>query len=120
KDGAGAVYVGGGTGTSIWSTLKDLNIAYGGTVSAAPGGSIRVGTGLAIGAGTFRGSGTLTIAGGSLSCDGPAFIGQSSATGMVTITDAGTFTNKVAQVGRIGGTGTVNVGGRTGTSVWSN
>jgi autotransporter-associated beta strand protein/T5SS/PEP-CTERM-associated repeat protein len=121
-NGAGAVYVGGGTGTSIWSNSALQIGTYGaGAATITSGGNVSVqSTGYSLTVGGM-GPGTLTIDGGSLSCAGNAQIGgyQIGSTGTLSITDGGSMTNALAFIGGGIGTGTVYVGGGTGTSVWS-
>lgn len=119
---AGTINVGGGSGTSTWNNTTALALGQGGTgiLNITGGGTVSNPTAyLGIGNG---GIGTANVGGGSGTAiwnSNGLYVG-SSGTGILNITGGGTVNSQFGVVGfQTGSTGTVTVGGGTGTSTWN-
>lgn len=122
--GTATVNIGGGTGTSLWKSHGGVAAGtYGtGVVNLTGGGRIES-SGLSLGEET-TGNGVVNIGGGAGSAvwinTGNTLIGNRN-DGTITITGGGSLTNQAGIIGNNADTdGTVNVGGGTGPSTWTN
>jgi fibronectin-binding autotransporter adhesin len=118
------VTVGGGVGSSRWTTVTTLTVGFSGTgtLHITGGGSVSDGGSL-VGGGTGS-NGTVTVGGGTGAStwtnSGGLTVGGLG-TGTLTITGGGSVSNAIAIIGQQSGSnGTVTVGGGTGASTWIN
>ncbi len=125
----GTVTVGGGVGTSTWTSSGDLAIGKQGTgmLTIVGGGVVRNVNGT-IGAsgGTSANFGAVTVGGGTgaatwTNSSNLTIGGSLNASGSLTIVGGGSVKDSIGAIGAgVGSHGEVSVGGGTGPAVWTN
>lgn len=122
--GTGLIQVGGGTGTSNWTSSANNHIGHRGTGTMIITGGGTVVNQVGILGNLAGGKGIVNVGGGtgtSTWTNNQHLVVGQVGTGEMTITGQGTVTNTQGYIAYDpGSTGTVTVGGGTGAALWQN